>query len=143
MVEPDCLVVRAGEAGREGERRETNLLLQLTAPLQHDVSWVTVAAWLVLVVTGEAGEAGVAGPLTARTTGRVVRVCWTGVGGRTGEGGLGSPLLTDLLTATHLSIVLSLAAHTSLGLGECQGAGADVSFASVDILSWIMEEVAA
>ena len=45
MVEPDCVVVRAGEAGRQ-----TDLLLQLTEPLHHDVARVTVAAWLVLVL---------------------------------------------------------------------------------------------
>ena len=138
LVEPDCVVVRAGQAGRERER-VTSLLLQLTGPLEHDVPRVTVAAWLVLVVTG---EAGVAGPLTAGATGRVVRVGWTWLRGRTGQGGLVSPLLTDLLTSTHLSIVLSLATHASLSLRQCQVAGADLSFASVDILSRIMEEVA-
>ena len=52
LVEPDCVVVRAGQARRERER-VTSLLLQLTGPLEHDVARVTVAAWLVLVVTGE------------------------------------------------------------------------------------------
>ena len=50
MVEPDCVVVRAGE----GETRsETNLLLQLTPPRHHDVARLTVAAWLVAALTGE------------------------------------------------------------------------------------------
>ena len=138
LVEPDCVVVRAGQAGRERER-VTSLLLQLTGPPEHDVARVTVAAWLVLVVTR---EAGVTGSLTAGATGRVVRVGWTGLRGRTGQGGLVSPLLTDLLTSTHLSIVLSLATHASLSLRQGQAAGADLSFARVDILSRIMEEVA-
>ena len=133
VVQSDCVVVRAGEAG-------TNLLLRLTAALQHDVSRVTVAAGLVLVRTG---EAGVAAPLTARATVRVVRVGGAGAG-RTGEGGLlASPLLADLLTATQVSIVLSLAAHGLLSLGQGQGSAADLSFARVDVLSWIMEEVTA
>ena len=133
MVEPDCVVVRAGEAGRQ-----TNLLLQLTATLHHDVSRVTVAARLVLVVTG---QAGVAGPLTAGATGRVVRVWWTGLWRRTGQGGMVSPLLADLLSSTQISVVLSLAAHTSLSLRQREGAAADLSLACFDLVSWVMEEV--
>ena len=50
MVEPDCVVVRAGE-GEAG--METNLLLQLTSSLHHHIARLTVAAWLVSAVTGE------------------------------------------------------------------------------------------
>ena len=133
MVEPDSVVDRAGET-------EADLLLQLTAALQHDVARVTVAARLVLAVV--AGEVGVAGPLTAGATVRVVGEGGAGEGGRAGEGGLlASPVLADLLTAAELSVVRGLAAHSILSLGECEGSAADLSFAGVDLLSWVMQEV--
>ena len=46
MVEPDCVVVRAGVT-------EADLLLELTPTLQHDVARETVAARLVSAVAGE------------------------------------------------------------------------------------------
>ena len=81
------------------------------------------------------------GSLTAGAAVRVVGVGGTG-GGRTELVGPAlSPVLTDLLTATHLSIVLSLATGGLLSLRVGEGPAADLSFARVDIGSWVMEEV--